>query len=180
MSDDHRHPADELPGVALPSLALTATNGETIEFDRLGPGRSVVYLYPLTARPGVEVPDGWDDIPGARGCTSEACDFRDHHADLVETGCARVYGLSAQDSEHQREAVDRLRLPFSILADPELRLADALALPTFSAGGQRLYNRLTLIASSGRVEHVFYPVVAPNVHAREVLAWLRAHPDHAP
>jgi peroxiredoxin len=168
--------AEHLPGVELPALALVATSGETIALDRLGPGRSVLYLYPLTGRPGLDLPDGWDDISGARGCTTEACDFRDHHADLVAAGAARVYGLSAQDSEYQREAVDRLHLPFAMLADPDLTLAEALALPTFIAGGRRLYRRLTLVVDDGRVEHLFYPVFPPDEHAREVLAWLRAHP----
>lgn len=168
--------ADHLPGAALSALTLVATSGEPVELHRLGPGRSVLYLYPLTGQPGVELPRGWDDIPGARGCTTEACDFRDHHADLLAAGAARVYGLSAQDSAYQREAVDRLRLPFAMLADPDLTLAAALALPTFTAGGRRLYRRLTLVVQGGRVEHVFYPVFPPDEHAREVLAWLRAHP----
>jgi peroxiredoxin len=181
LPDDLPVPVDDgaaghLPGVELPARALVATSGETIALDRLGPGRSVLYLYPLTGRPGVELPDGWDDIPGARGCTTEACDFRDHHADLVAAGAARVYGVSAQDSEYQREAVDRLHLPFAMLADPELTLAGALGLPTFTAAGRRLYRRLTLVVDDGRVEHVFYPVFPPDEHAREVLAWLRARP----
>jgi peroxiredoxin len=167
---------DHLPGVELPAVALAATSGETIALDRLGPGRSVLYVYPLTGRPGVELPDGWDDILGARGCTTEACDFRDHHADLVAAGAARVYGVSAQDTEYQREVVDRLHLPFAMLADPDLELAEAIALPTFTAGDRRLYRRLTLIVDHGRVEHVFYPVFPPDEHAREVLAWLRANP----
>jgi peroxiredoxin len=168
--------ADHLPGAALPALALVATSGELVELHRLGPGRSVLYLYPLTGRPGVELPGGWDDIPGARGCTTEACDFRDHHADLAAAGAARVYGLSAQDSAYQREVVDRLHLPFAMLADPDLALAGALALPTFTADGRQLYRRLTLVAQDGRIELVFYPVFPPDEHAREVLAWLRAHP----
>lgn len=168
--------ADHLPGVELPALALVATSGETIELDRLGPGRSVLYLYPLTGRPGGELPDGWNEIPGARGCTTEACDFRDHHADLLAAGAARVYGISTQDSAYQRELVDRLQLPFAMLADPDLELAEAIAMPTFTAGGRRLYRRLTLVVDDGRVEHVFYPVFPPDEHAREVLAWLRAHP----
>jgi peroxiredoxin len=153
--------ADHLPGAALPAVAVVATSGETVILDRLGRGRSVLCFYPLTGRPGVDLPDGWDSIPGARGCTTEACDFRDHHADLLAAGARIVYGVSSQDSDYQRELVDRLSLPFSMLADPELTIAGALALPTFTAAGQRLYRRLTLIVDDGRIEHVFYPIFPP-------------------
>ena len=168
--------ADHLAGSSLPAVALLATSGETVALDRLERGRTVIYLYPLSGRPGVELPDGWNDIPGARGCTTEACDFRDHHADLVAAAVATVYGLSSQQSDYQSELVERLELPFSMLADPALAVAAALDLPTFTAAGERLYSRLTLIARGGRVEHVFYPIFPPNEHAQQVLAWLRANP----
>ena len=166
--------ADHLPGSSLPPLSLLATSGETVALDSLPRGRSVLYIYPLTGRPGVDLPDGWDSIPGARGCTTEACDFRDHHSELVAAGAETVYGVSSQDSGHQREVVERLNLPFSMLADPDFTLAGELDLPTFDAGGRRLYRRLTLVVGDGRVEHVFYPIFPPNEHARQVLAWLQA------
>ncbi|MBB5117711.1 peroxiredoxin [Streptomyces eurocidicus] len=166
--------ADHLPGLALPGLALTATDGRTVRLDELGPGRTVIYLYPLTGRPDVDLPEGWDAIPGARGCTPESCGFRDHHQELLEAGAERVFGLSSQDSAYQREVVERLGLPFSMLSDPGLSLADALGLPTFSAGGgPRLFKRLTMVVRDGRIEHVFYPVFPPDAHAGEVLGWLR-------
>ena len=171
--------ADQLGGRPVPSLDLPSTAGETVALSELGAGRTVLYVYPMTGRPGVALPDGWDEIPGARGCTTEACDFRDHHAELLDAGAARVLGLSAQDGEDQREAVDRLRLPFAMLSDTGLRLAAALRLPTFTAGGMTLYRRLTLVIRDGVIEHVFYPVFPPNEHAREVLAWLRSHPAAA-
>jgi peroxiredoxin len=142
----------------------------------LGDGRSVIDIYPLTGRPDMDLPDGWDNIPGARGCTTEACDFRDHHEDLAAAGAARVFGLSSQDGAYQKEVVDRLRLPFRMLSDSGFRLAEGLGLPTFEAGGTRLYKRLTLIISDGRIEHVFYPIFPPNEHARQVLAWLLDNP----
>jgi peroxiredoxin len=168
--------AAHLPGRSLPALAFPATDGTTVALDRLGSGRSVLYFYPLTGRPGVDLPAGWDAIPGARGCSAEACDFRDHHADLVAAGALRVHGVSSQDSDYQREAVERLRLPFSMLADPDFAIADALELPTFTAGGQRLYSRLTLLVAAGLIEHVFYPIFPPNEHGQDVLRWLRANP----
>lgn len=168
--------ADHLAGADVPAVTLRSTDGSSVALHRLGAGRTIVYVYPMTGTPGVALPDGWDDIPGARGCTTEACDFRDHHDELVRAGATRVYGLSTQTTDAQSELVDRLHLPFPILSDTELRLAEAARLPTFEAGGLRLYRRLTLVIADGRVEHTFYPVFPPNEHASEVLAWLRAHP----
>jgi peroxiredoxin len=168
--------ADHLAGRPVPRLSLPSTSGESVALDGLGSGRTVVYVYPLTGRPGAEQPEGWDDIPGARGCTTEACDFRDHHADLVAAGASRVFGVSSQDSDYQREVVDRLRLPFAMLSDTRLSLAGGLGLPTFHAGALTLFTRLTLVILDGVIEHVFYPVFPPNEHAQQVLAWLRSHP----
>ncbi len=166
--------ATHLVGAALPALALSSSTGDRVQLDALGAGRTVLYCYPLTGRPGVALPDSWNDIPGARGCTAQACDLRDHHAELLGAGAARVYGVSSQDGDYQREVIDRLHLPFPLLADPELKLAAALGLPTFTAGGARLYKRLTMVVSGGVVEHVFYPVFPPDRHAEQVLSWLWA------
>jgi peroxiredoxin len=166
--------ADHLPGAALPALTLPSTTGDAVDLGALGPGRTVIYLYPMTGRPGVALPEGWDDIPGARGCTTEACDFRDHLQDLRAAGARHVFGLSSQSTDHQREMADRLRLPFPVLSDADFSLGTALSLPTFTAAGERLYKRLTLVARDGVVEHVFYPVFPPNTHAQEVLGWLRS------
>lgn len=168
--------ADHLVGTALPALDFPGTSGESIRIDTFGSGRTVLYVYPRTGQPGVELPDGWDEIPGARGCTPEACSFRDHHADLVAAGASGVFGLSSQDTDYQREAVQRLRLPFQMLSDPKLRLAEELDLPTFDAGGMTLYRRLTMIVKGGVIEHVFYPVFPPTEHAQQVLSWLQDNP----
>jgi peroxiredoxin len=167
--------ASRLPGRAMPALSLPATDGRQVALDRLGSGRTVIYVYPMTGRPGVELPTGWDDIPGARGCTPESCGFRDHHAELLAAGADQVYGLSSQSSDYQAEAVDRLHLPFALLSDERLAPADALGLPTFSVDGMTLYRRLTMIITDGVIEHVFYPVFPPDQHAQEVLDWLRAN-----
>jgi peroxiredoxin len=168
--------AARLVGVRLPAVTLSATDGSTVGLTALGAGRTVLYVYPLTGRPRVDLPEGWDTIPGARGCTAEACGFRNHHEELLGAGAARVYGLSSQPGDYQRELVGRLRLPFAMLADPEFAVRDALRLPTFDAGTMTLYRRLTMIVSSGLIEQVFYPVLSPGQHAGEVLDWLRAHP----
>jgi peroxiredoxin len=165
--------ASHLPGLAMPALSLPATDGSQVALDALGSGRTVVYIYPMTGRPGVDLPEGWDDIPGARGCTPESCGFRNLHAELLAAGAAQVFGLSSQSSEYQAEAVDRLHLPFAMLSDEQMALAGALRLPTFTVAGMTLYRRLTMIVTGGIIEHVFYPVFPPDRHAQEVLEWLR-------
>jgi peroxiredoxin/DNA-binding transcriptional MerR regulator len=169
--------ADHLVGRPAPAVVLPSTSGDDVALDRLGAGRTVLYVYPLTGRPEVDLPEGWDTIPGARGCTTQACDFRDHHAELLESGARAVFGLSSQDTDYQRELVARLRLPFAMLADPGFTVARALRLPTFAAGGLTLYRRLTLVIHAGAIEHVFYPVFPPNRHAQQLLTWLRTHPQ---
>lgn len=169
--------ADHLPGTPVPALELPTSDGGIGRLDELGPGRTVVYLYPLTGRPGVDLPEGWDAIPGARGCSTEACDFRDHFAELRDAGADRVFGMSSQGAAYQAEVVDRLRLPFPMISDESFALARALDLPTFAAAGHdRLYARLTLVLRDGVIEHAFYPVFPPNEHAQQVLAWLRECP----
>ena len=170
---------DHLPGRRMPALTLSSTDDRAVSLDRLPPGRTVIYCYPLTGRADVDLPDGWDVIPGARGCTNQACDFRDHHAELLSAGAAAVYGLSTQTSDYQRELIERLHLPFAMLADPERHLGHALTLPTLQAEGRTLYRRHTLIVRDHVIEHVFHPVFPPDQHASEVLAWLRRHPATA-
>lgn len=171
--------ADHLPGVAVPPLELPATAGPAVRLAEIGSPRAILYLYPKTARPGTAMPDDWELIPGAKGCTPEACSFRDHHAELAGLG-AEVYGLSSQPTEYQREAAGRLHLPFALLSDPGFALAGALRLPTFEAAGERLYSRLTLVMRDGVVEHAFYPVFPPGEHAERVLDWLRRRPESGP
>jgi peroxiredoxin len=165
---------DHLGGLRLPPLALPATDGRSVDLSAL-PGRTVVYFYPRTGQPDQALPTGWNEIPGARGCTPEACGFRDHHAELRALGAA-VFGVSTQETAYQHEAAERLALPFALLSDAELRMAEALRLPTFSVDGMTLINRLTLVLRDGVVEHVFYPVFPPDTHAELVLGWLAANP----
>jgi peroxiredoxin len=156
----------------LPSLPFFATDGRPIDLGALGPGRSVVFVYPLTGRPGVDLSDSLLTIPGARGSTEQASWFRDHHAELLTAGAARVFGLSAQSTGYQRELVHRLRLPYPLLPDPRMTLAAALGLPTFAAGGLVLYRRLTLLIRDDVIEHVFHPIPSPAMHALEVMGRL--------
>ena len=165
--------AAHLSGAAVSDLALPATDGRMVNLARLS-GRTVVYIYPRTGRPGHAPPTGWDAIPGARGCTPQSCSFRDHFAELKRLGVAQLYGLSTQDTVYQREAVERLHLPFAILSDADFKLTRALNLPTFAVDGMMLIKRMAWVIDDGVITKVFYPVFPPDKSAEDVLAWLRA------
>jgi peroxiredoxin len=164
--------ARHLTGTALPDLALPATIGAPVNLSKLK-GRTVVYIYPRTGVPGVPNPDGWAQIPGARGCTPQSCSFRDHYAELEQLGVAHLFGLSTQDTAYQREAAERMHLPFPVLSDEKLQLTKAMKLPTFAAAGMTLLKRMAWVIDDGKIVKVFYPVFPPDQNAGEVLAWLR-------
>lgn len=163
--------ASHLAGVRLPSIALAATDGTTVDLSSL-PGLAVIFVYPRTGIPGIDNPPGWDLIPGARGCTPQACSFRDHFAELKGLGVAHLFGLSTQETAYQCEVADRLHLPFAILSDGHFKLTEALRLPTFQTSGMRLLKRMALVIRDGIIEHVFYPVFPPDRNAGDVVAWL--------
>ena len=176
LPDDLPAPQDDgatrhLTGARLPNIALAATDGSSVNLSRRT-GRTVVYIYPRTGRPGQALPTGWDGIPGARGCTPQSCGFRDHFADLKRLGVNQLYGLSTQTTDYQREAAERLHLPFAILSDEQLAFTRALNLPTFSVDGMTLIKRMALVIDDGAITHVFYPVFPPDKSAETVVAWL--------
>ena len=164
--------ADHLTGSLMPSVVLRGTKGSQVLLDALPQGRTVIYVYPMTGKPGVDLPTGWDEVPGARGCTPESCGFRDNFKLLQEAGVVRLYGLSNQDTDYQVEASERLNLPFELLSDTNGELGEALGLPTLYVEGRTFYKRLTMVILDGRIEKVFYPVFPPDRHAQEILAWL--------
>jgi peroxiredoxin len=169
--------ADHLPGTPVPRLALPATSGGEVDLAELAAGLLVAYVNPRTGRPGEPLPDGWDDIPGARGCTPQSCSYRDSLAGFEAQG-ARLVGISAQSEAEQAEFARREHIPYPLLADPGLGLATTLRLPTFTVeiGGESvtLYKRLTFVAEAGQIVKAFYPVFPPDRDAAEVLAWLTA------
>jgi peroxiredoxin len=167
--------ASTLVGRALPAVELSTTTGESVNLGRLNAPRTVIYCYPRTSVPGQPAPTGWDMIPGARGCTPQACTFRDHYEEL-EARHAQVFGLSTQTTEYQREMAGRLHLPFAVLSDERFELTDALRLPTFEVDGMRLIERLTLIIRGTTIDTVLHPVVDPTQSAAEVIRWLDEHP----
>ena len=162
---------NHLTGMRLPAVSLEATNGTTVNLAEIQ-GRVVVYCYPMTGQPNVALPDGWDEIPGARGCTPQSCSFRDHYQELQALG-AGVFGLSVQPTEYQQEMVKRLHLPFPVLSDKSDRFQQALRMPTFEAAGMTLLKRVTLIANNGVIEAVHYPIFPSDSDAPWVIEYLK-------
>lgn len=164
--------AQHLEGMYLPSVTFLGTDKINVDLAKLE-SPCVIYIYPMTGQPNIPLPKGWDQIPGARGCTPQSCAFRDHYAELQSLNVI-VFGLSSQTTEYQQEARNRLHLPFQLLSDHTLQLKDKLSLPTFSVHGLTLYQRLTMIIVNGQIKKVFYPVFPPDRNAEDVMAWLRA------
>lgn len=165
--------AAHLTGLKLDPVTLQATNGSLVDLASLE-GRVVLYIYPMTGRPDVPLPDGWDGIPGARGCTPQSCAFRDHYADLKALGVAHLFGLSTQTTEYQSEAAKRMHLPFLLLSDGSLKFAKAHKLPTFEVDGMTLLKRMALVVDNGKIMKAFYPVFPPDRNASDVIDWLEA------
>ncbi len=170
--------ARHLPGRVLPGLAFPTTDGTKVHLDGVSAGRWVLFIYPSTGKPGAEMPMGWDAIPGARGCSQEACGFRDNLAALKARGAEQILALSTDPTEYQQELARRLHLPYPMLSDPALALGQALDLPTFAPNDMPLYKRLTMVVRGNTIEHVFYPIFPLNAHASEVLEWLDRNPSH--
>jgi peroxiredoxin len=167
--------ARHLVGAPMASVVLMATDGRSVDLSSL-PGLTVVYAYPRTGTPDKDNPPGWDMIPGARGCTPQSCSFRDHFAELKGLGVDHLFGLSTQDTAYQREAAERLHLPFPILSDEHLQLTRAMNLPSFVTSGMTLLKRFTLIVTAGTIEQVLYPVFPPDRSASDVIELLRQRP----
>ena len=169
-SDDSA--ANHLVGLSLPDIHLASTDGSSINLNNCT-GWSVIYFYPMTGQPSVPLPEGWDSIPGARGCTPQSCSFRDYFVELAALD-VKVYGLSTQTSAYQLEAKTRLHLPFELLSDTQLQLKKTLNLPTFKVEKLELYKRLTIITDNNRIVKVFYPVFPPDKNAKDVTIWLKS------
>jgi peroxiredoxin len=167
--------ADHLPGRVVPRARLGSTLGGRLDLREVTHRLAVIYLYPRTGIPGAPLPDGWEEIPGAHGCTPQSCAFRDHVLELAAYGVS-VFGLSSQSLAEQREFAQLEQIPYPLLSDPSLRLAETLGLPTFEADGRRFYQRLTFLAREQRITKVFYPIFPPHQNASQVLRWLAAQP----
>lgn len=160
-----------LTGTKVPSISLSATSGVSIDLSSLS-GLTIVFCYPRTGAPGETITDDWNSIPGARGCTPQACSFRDEMAELQKLGVKHVFGVATQDTPYQKEAKDRLHLPYELLSDEHLELATALRLPTLEWQNKTLIRRLALAIEDARILKVWYPVFPPDQNAQAVMEWL--------
>ena len=163
---------DHLVGMQFPDRILKSTSGENVNLSRIE-GRVVIYCYPMTGKPGVPLPESWDEIPGARGCTPQSCSFRDYHAELSELG-AEVYGMSTQTYEYQQEMAERLHLPFQVISDSNLEFCRAMKIPTFNVDGNTLMKRVTMISYNGSIEAVHYPVFPSDSDPKWVIQYLES------
>lgn len=169
---------NHLPGRALPSITLPSTAGRMVNLAELNVP-TVLFFYPRNAQPHEPIPEEWNLIPGARGCTPHSCGFRDLHHEFKMLGF-QIFGVSTQDTDYQKELVNRVHLPFEVLSDAKFELVNALQLPTFEYHGLRLLKRMAWVVEGGRITKVFYPVFPPDKNADEVLSWLKSRRKAGP
>lgn len=161
-----------LKGATFPSVSLPSTAGNTVDHSSLS-GLTIIFIYPRTGAPGEHVPAEWNEIPGARGCTPQACSFRDASDEFSKLGGRQILGVATQDTAYQREVKERVHLNYELLSDEELELTNALRLPTIEWEGRKLIKRIAMAVEDGKIVEVWYPVFPPDQNAAEVLKWLK-------
>jgi peroxiredoxin len=163
---------EHLNNFIIPEIKLLSTSGDEIDLSKLN-GLSIIYVYPMTGQPNIALPKGWDEIPGARGCTPQSCSFRDNFSELKKLNIENIFGLSSQTTKYQKEMSERLHLPYPILSDEKLLFANALKLPTFKVDNMNLIKRITLITNNNKIIKYFYPVFPPDQNVNDVIFWLK-------
>jgi len=159
---------EHLNQLIIPDLKLNSTDDTTVSLSNLK-GITVIYVYPMTGVPGKELPEGWDEIPGARGCTPQSCSFRDNFSKLKKLGVNNIFGLSTQSTEYQKELATRLHLPYTILSDEKLEFSKKLKLPMFKVLKMNLLKRITLILKDNKIIKYFYPIFPPTKNIEDVI-----------
>ena len=155
-----------------PNISLPNQDGNLLNLDRLDTFRMVLYFYPMTGRPDKPLPDNWNNIPGAKGCTIQTCLFRDSYDEIISLNAVPI-GISSQSVDDNKEMTNRLKIPYDILSDEKLELSDELNIPTFSVKSKIFLKRITLIVEKKIIKKVFYPINDINKHIEEVLKWLK-------
>ena len=155
-----------------PNISLPNQDGNLLNLDRLDTFRMVLYFYPMTGRPDRPLPENWNNIPGAKGCTIQTCLFRDSYDEIISLNAVPI-GISTQSVDDNKEMTNRLKIPYDILSDDKLELSDELNIPTFSVESKIFLKRITLIVEKKIIKKVFYPINNINKHIEEVLKWLK-------
>ena len=179
MSANHKFPIPENDGASnhlekssIPSISLPNQEGNYLRLDRSDTFRMILYFFPMTGRPDMPLPENWNKIPGANGCTLQTCKFRDNYDDLIGLNAVPI-GISTQSVNYNKEMTNRLSVPFDVLSDEKLELKNALNLPTFLVEDKIYLKRLTLIVEKKIVKKVFYPIYPIDKHIDGVLKWLK-------
>ena len=155
-----------------PNISLPNQDGNLLNLYRLDTFRMVLYFYPMTGRPDRPLPNNWNNIQGAKGCTIQTCSFRDNYDELISLNAVPI-GISTQDINDNKEMTTRLNVPYDVLSDEKLKLGNELNIPTFSADSKIFLKRITLIVEKKIIKKVFYPINDINKHIEEVLKWLK-------
>ncbi|VAW52529.1 Alkyl hydroperoxide reductase subunit C-like protein [hydrothermal vent metagenome] len=162
---------NHLEGAPFPSMLITVTPHATYDFSK-EKGINIIFFYPMIGHPDSLPMTGWNEIPGARGCTPQALSYKNYFRQITKLG-VRLFGASSQALKEQNDAIDRLKLPFELINDSSFLLSNALKLPTFQFNEIKMIKRLTLVVVDGVIKKVFYPVFPPNKNVDDVIVWLK-------
>ena len=163
-----------LENTNFPNVSLPNQDGNLLNLNRTDTFRMILYFYPMTGRPDRPLPENWNNIPGAKGCTIETCSFRDKYDEIITLNAVPI-GISTQDVDDNKEMTSRLKIPYDVLSDEKLELSNELNIPTFSVGSKIFLKRITLIVEKKIIKKVFYPINDINKHIEEVLKWLKTN-----
>ena len=179
MSDNSNTSISEIEGYMntlknknFPNISLPNQDGNLLNLNRLDTFRMVLYFYPMTGRPDRPLPDNWNNIPGAKGCTIQTCSFRDNYDEIISLNAVPI-GISSQSVDYNKEMTSRLKVPYDVLSDEKLELSNELNIPTFVADSKIFIRRITLIVEKKIIKKVFYPINDINKHIEEVFKWLK-------
>ena len=163
--------ANHLLGRQIPNIILPSTVDSFFDFSSINNRYGILYFFPLMGMPQDDVPQGWDNIPGARGCTPQNISVNKHLKDLEEYDAAPI-GISTQPIAELEQLSSMRNLSQVLVSDNKLEFQKQLNVPVFVVDGNTMYKRLTLIVKNSKIIKVFYPVFPPDKHIFEILKWL--------
>ena len=156
----------------IPNISLPNQEGNPLQLNRADTFRIILYFFPMTGRPDRPLPENWNLIPGAKGCTMQISKFRDNYDALIGLNAIPIC-ISTQSINDNKEMMSRLGVPYDVLSDEKLELKNLLNLPTFLINNKSYLKQLTLIVEKNIIKKVFYPIHPIDKHVDEVLKWLK-------